>query len=321
MNQIEYTENIFFCYTCPIISLIGLILSLFCLGVLMNSQFKQNFYNFLKMEIFFITLDLLIGTIKPVFHCFYSPTRGKYYSVIYFIYFINYAASVLEQSVFLCNILATVEFYLLISNKQQSKYNILKRINYKIFGLIVFISSSLLFLYQIFEFNIKSIKINQPPFYNSSSATDFYIIEKSVFSYSIFYRINQISGFVIRDFINLFILTILNIMIYLTIRKSLRKKLEIQNNVSTSVKNVDNSLKLMVFLGSLNNIIGRIPIAIWSILDTVYDYENTHLLLKVAVLTVNLSFGFHFILYFITNKLFRKVFLNYLSFVSIRRRN
>jgi hypothetical protein len=319
MNEIEYTENIFFCYTCPIISLNGLVLSLFCLSVLMNSEFKQNFYNFLKIEIFFITLNFIIGTLKPLFHCYYSPTRGKYYSVIYFIYFINYLSSVLEQSVYLCNILSTVEFYLLISNKQQSKFNILKMINSKLIGLFVFISSLILFLYQTFEFDIRSYKIYQPPFYNLSSTTDFFTIEKSKFSFTNFFRVNKIAGFVMRDFINLLILIFLNILIYLNIRKSIRRKLEIQSNVSTSAKNVDNSLKLMVFLGSLNNIIGRIPIAIWSILDSVYSYEKTHLLLKIAVLFVNLSFSFHFILYFITNKLFRKVFLNYLSYISNRK--
>jgi hypothetical protein len=319
MNEIENTENIFFCYICPIISLNGLILSTLCLIVMMNSQFKQNLYNFLKMEMFFIALNLIIGTIKPIFHCFYSPTRGKYFSVIYFIYFINYLSSVLEQSVFVSNILATIEFYLLILNKHESKYNFLRRVNSKIIGLIVFISSSLLFLYQVFGFNIKKLKINHRPFHNLSSATDFFSIEKSAFSFSIYYRINQIAGFVIRDFINLFILTFLNILIYIKIKKSIRKKLTIQANVSSSVKNIDNSLKLMVFLGSLNNIIGRIPIAIWSILDTIYVYEKTHLLLKISVLTVNLSFGFHFILYFFTNKLFKKVCLTYLSYIKIRK--
>ena len=58
MNYIEYTDDIFFCYTCPIISLIGFLLSIFCLIIFLNTQFKQNLYNYYKIEILFIAFDL-----------------------------------------------------------------------------------------------------------------------------------------------------------------------------------------------------------------------------------------------------------------------
>jgi hypothetical protein len=186
-------------------------------------------------------------------------------------------------------------------------------------GLVTFLFSVILFLYKIFEFDIKSVVLSKPadPPFRNASVYDFYYIQRSGFSFTVFYKFNQIAGFVLRDFVNVFVLIVLNVLIYLEVRKSMKKKAYLQNNeeATASMKSLDNSLKLMVFLTSLNSVLGRVPIAVWSILDGIYDdaWENYYHYCFVGVAMVYVSYLFHFVLYFFTNKLFRKIFKRNLS--------
>ncbi len=302
----DYTEFIFSCLMSPIICIIGFFLNFLCFIIFLNDNFKKAMYHYLKVEALLICLNMFIGLFKPLHHCPNTVTHKSYISIMYFIYMINYFLSVLENSAFICRNISLYEFYLLVTNKKHSKYNIISRVNYKLMTLVIFLFSILLFVYQIFEFDFtKELKINGNISYNE------YGITPSIFSKSYFFKINQIIAFTIRDFINLFLMIVLNLSIYHKLLKSMKNKIEIQKSSTENSKNVINSVKLMVFLGSINYIIGRIPIAIYSILNTQLDYKEIHLLTKIAVITVNLSYSIHFFLYLTTNKIFKNVFFYY----------
>jgi hypothetical protein len=303
-NFIKDTDHIFFCVMTPIIDIIGVILSITGLAILQNVQFKENVYKYLKVETLFICINLIISSLRPMYHCETVSTYKTKLIVIFQSYFRGYFGSCLEEAAFLCNLIATFQFYLMVANVKSSKFKRFARFNYKIVCFIVFLFSCVLFLYQIFEFKIVSHM-------NNDNKT-IYTTESINIEYHYLFNINRIVAFSIRDFLNPFISIILNILIYLKVRRVIKRKKTLQKNKTTNMKNVDNSLKLMIFFGSLNNIVGRVPIALWYILDIFYNYEKTHLVLKFAVLAVDLSYAFHFILYYVTNKLFRQIFVNYL---------
>lgn len=305
------TDHIFFCVMTPIIDIMGVILSFSGLIILQNSQFKEVLYKYLKVETLFIGINLTISSLRPMYHCEMASTYKSNLIVIFQMYFRGYFGSALEEAAFLCNLIATFQFYIMVANVKSSKLKILERVDYRIICTVVLLFSCLLFIYQVFEFKIVShVNIDNKTIFTTESIN---------LQYQHIFNINRIIAFSIRDFLNPFISIILNIIIYLNVRRVMIRKKTLQKNVSSNMKNVDNSLKLMIFFGSLNNIIGRVPIALWYILDIFYYYENTHLVLKFAVLAVDLSYAFHFILYYLTNKLFRKIFLNF--FFNFCRRN
>lgn len=311
-DMIAKTDFIFSCVLSPTISWIGFVLNLMCLIILFNSQFKQpNLYLHLRAEAIFICLNLLFSGLKFLYHCESTFTHGTYFSVLYFIYMINYFLSVLENSAFICRNISLYEFYLLVTNKKPSKYNFLLRLNYKLVAFIVFVFSFWLFFYQTFQFQVS------PKIENNITLLNVYKHKLTEFSSSDLFRVNQIIAFSIRDFLNLFIMIFLNLLILKNILKSMKNKVDMQSKSTQNenAKNTIKSVKLMVIIGSLNYVIGRTPIAIYSILNTKLKYEELHFLIKFAVIIVNFSYTIHFILYITTNKLFRKIFIDYSKYV------
>ena len=322
INNVEYTDVIFFCYTAPAISLFVFFQSILCFIIFSNKIFKEKLYPYLKLDALFISLDMLIGILKPIFHCETTLTKDTLFSNIFFVGFIHYGASVLENSAFMCCILSTFEFYVLVSEKLgKSKFYLLySKINYKIKCFIVFLFSVLLFLYQIFEFEI----VNTEESYLNVTKYK-YTKKDSSFRYSTFYAVNQIIVFSLRDFLNNIILIVLNVLIFFSVKQSIINKKNIRtiskdlnkrkNSIKTNlrIRNAKHSIKLMIYFGGINNIVGRLPLLVYFLLNSHFPFEQIHLILKFGVIVLLVSYSFHFILYFFTNKLFRKLCYKYVS--------
>ncbi len=77
-------------------------------------------------------------------------------------------------------------------------------------------------------------------------------------------------------------------------------------------KNLTNKLNI-ISCGSINFIVGRIPILIYFILDHYYPYDKIHLILKIGVMAVNLSYCLYFIFFYFINNNFSLVFNEYVK--------
>ncbi len=132
----EELENVLFCYAYPILNIVTLVPITICLIVLMNRDFKENMYKYFFLEEVFVAIDLIIGVLKPLFHCQNNEvTKGKHYSVLVFIYLINFLSSVVEEASLLLNIFAVVEFLFLVSTKTALKrFNVFQKVHYLIIG-------------------------------------------------------------------------------------------------------------------------------------------------------------------------------------------
>ena len=307
-------NKIFSCYLNAIASSIGFISCLMCFIVFSNSQFKLNFYKYFKMELIFIGFDLILSALATIVDCNDSLVKDHYLSRAYQLIFIVYFKSVLEFCANYFCIFGTIDFYLTIS---QSKFNMFSKLSYKIICLILFLIGCIMFSFRIFERSIAdSIDI-------SNNKTVYYLAKTKFSETTILKTINIISFF-IRDFIYIFILIILNYFIFRKVRDSINKKIYILQNsggessvADNKIKNTKNSLKLMILVGNLNNIFGRLTILINLTLEVSienYTLDNYGIIfLNISIFAVYTSYLIKFMLYYLTNNTFRDIFKNYYS--------
>ena len=173
-----------------------------------------------------------------------------------------------------------------------------------------------MFSFRLFERFVNSI--------DTPNNKTIYCLGRTEFSETIILKSINIVSFFIRDFIFITILIIFNYLIFKKIRESIKKKtLVLQNAGSEStttgvkIKNTKNSVKLMVLIGNLNNIFGRLTIFINLVLEvSVHNYaiDNYGIIYSnISVFAVYSSYLIKFILYYLTNNTFRIIIKNYYS--------
>ena len=323
---LEKLESIFFCYLNTVINITGAILSLFCFIIFLNSQFSDTFYKYKKVEIIFIGLSLFSYGLRPFVYCKDSVVSTLYISQM--IHLINrYVRSVFETTATLCCILSSLYFYLKLI---KSKFNILSRVSYKLVSAILLTFSAILFLYRSLEFKIdeQSILTNSSKYDNNETIQLVcklnYKTSRSDLFKTFFFRFNRIASFLIADGILVFILMIINMLSFIEIKKSLKAKKYIHRQCSTikmrsNIKNAENSIKIMVFVGSFITIIGKFPLFIYYLLDTLLDSSKFEIRAGLGLLSFisytifSITYSINYVLFFFLNKTFKKVFLDYLS--------
>lgn len=150
------------------------------------------------------------------------------------------------------SILSTVEFYLLLINKNKSNFNLLSKISYKINAVLVFILSFLLFIYRLFSYDI--VKYNSLT--NNSTDNDLYYLYNSQFTTTNFFVINQTLSILLLDAILGFILIILNFLVFIEIIRILKNKRNLHSNDRRTTVNMEKTKRtmiIMMFVGSANN--------------------------------------------------------------------
>ena len=311
----ETLPKAFGCYTNTIMSSIGFFGSIICFITFNNSIFKLNFYNYFKMEVLFICFDLLLSISAILIDCNDIQVRFQYHANIYKIYFIAYLKSVFELVINIYGLLGTLVFYSTIVDSYFLKK--ISKVSYKIICFICLILGFLLFIFRIFDFKIiQSFSI--------ISNNSVFISDKSDFSHTEFSIIINIISFIIRDLLYVLILIVLNSLIFFKVKDLIKKKRTIMANVNsidsnneTNMKSSLLSTKIMVIVGNINNLFGRIPILINLVLDaSIEEYESKTFgifIFHLAIFTVYTSYIVKFILYYITNKNFRLVILKYLK--------
>jgi hypothetical protein len=121
---------------------------------------------------------------------------------------------------------------------------------------------------------------------------------------------------------------IINILCFIEIRKSLRFKKNIHRHFSTTemrnnVKIVENSIKIMVFVGSFNAIIGKFPLFVFYVLDTILDSNIFEIRASLGLFSFisytisSITYSANYVLFFFINKTFKKVVFDYSSRIFI----
>ena len=277
----------------------------------------------------FIWLDLC-ATVMPIF--IYRPELDRaYFRWFYRLYMIIISKSVLELTAILCHIVSSIELLLFISNKQRPKP--LRKVP-SIALFMLFIS---IFIYS-YMFFVSYIDL-EPFNTNATNKTSFqyvgYKISNTEFSYSLTKKSTEIAAFLIRDGVNFIVLVVLNVLIYLKVKKAMAKKKAILNknylpNTSTSntneapsngnskMKRSERKTAFMVIIVSLCYIIGIIPIMISFVIRNLYDETNEmRIFLIASVVCIILSYDSYFFIYYFTNKNFKKLLIQFFFSTNI----
>lgn len=356
---IDTESDLYYGYICPFVGAIGVLLNLLVFLIFSSPIFKEILYKYLKLNALFIGLDLLFTSFRPVFYWKHLEIAHSYPAHLYEKYLITYGASVVEMTAFVCLVLATFNYYLLIDNLLASQRFFFSRVSYIYVCVFIVIVSILLFFYQLFEYKIvcDNIPLSFWPFANISSDSNnnqtIYMcnIEYESFHYSTFHSVIEILAFFIRDGLNLILLILLNLMIFVRVKKGMNKKKSILNNNNNKTKRSESAglatssdvksnetarragslidrnhssnkrlrsisktkykLTIMVIMSSVNCALGRLPIMIFFIIRNFGENEAVLYFRKIAVVFVYLSYDFNFFFLYFTNKKFKMLFNRY----------
>lgn len=339
---IDTETDLYYGYICPFVGMIGVFLNAIVFFIFSHAVFKEILYKYLKLQAMFIALDLLFTSFRPVSYWKFTELSHSYAAHLYDLYLITYGASVVEMGAFVCLVMATLNYYLLIDSMLATQRCFFARVSYISVALFVVVFSVFLFLYQLFEYTIICGNVIMAP-----NVTKYMCdIEYEPFHYSTFHMINEIGAFFIRDGLNLIILIILNFMIFIRVKKGMNKKKSMLNKSSASLASNESGTKrigsvinrnesdkrlrsisktkykltVMVIMSSVNCALGRLPIMIFFIIRNFQENEALLYFRKIAVVFVYLSYDFNFVFLYLTNKKFKMLFNRYFLMLFMCRR-
>jgi hypothetical protein len=315
----DLTELVFFCYSCSIVSVIGFILGIISLIIFSHSTFKESFYKYLRVEITFITISLFFSSFRPIHSCYGTPLSRSYISNNYVKFFLHFLNSPIELTAMICHNVYSFYYYLslfdvgnLHSASIKNKIHKFLKSNCSLVTICIFFINCLVYLHQVFEFDL--VQMNIP---------GKYYLGKSEVTKCTWFIVNQKFAFIFRDFFNLNLIIVLNIIVYIKLNQYIEQKSKLfddKQKLKNFMKNLKNKSNV-ILCGSINFILGRIPILIYFILDNLYTYDKIHMILKIGVLAVNLSYLLYFILFYFINNNFRMVFNSYMRILFLKNKN
>jgi hypothetical protein len=325
-------NDIFFVYVAPSVAFVGILFEIISILVFSHPDFKSQYlFKYLKVKVYFEMFDLWFGLLRPISDCKGCDTSTTYFSRVFFIMTIVYLASVCETSAILCQILSSLNFYLLVSNKLNSRkwcvlIKFFKKI--KLVCCLIVLFGLILFSYQLAQYEIIEKAVLDEA---KNVSKIIYIQTNRPFNDHIIKTVLEVVTFFIRDFVCLVILIIINLKLYLRLRKNIKTKAkfrrqniesnkmtqnqEIVNNVGKKdiIKLVkfESKMTIMFIVIFINHIFGRMPILLFFIIRNFHDGIEMFYFIRIAVFHIYLSYSISFFFYFFSNKKFKRVFLHY----------
>ncbi len=305
----------------------------------MSDEFKEH----LKIESFIISLNLFFQTFR-IFFSIKAFQATLAYS-IFTLYFLWIFPAVLELMAILCHTSSTIHYYLIVKEANSSIFCILKFFKASSFifkTTVMLILSIVPFLYLFLCFEIGWIDSWDNKFSNGTVSIGFYAIQPKQFNDTFYKKIIEIISYLIRDFLMVSILLLMNILIYLHVRNALNNKKKLLYNSSASdnftfdsanitikkrkskIDHANKKVVLMLVLTSLNNIFGRIPMLLYFILKNAYK-ENT-IMGELGILAIYVSYSLNLFIFLLINSRFRrdlkhKYIFNLSAILCIRNQN
>jgi hypothetical protein len=288
--------------------------------VFSNQQFKEKLFAYLKLESIFITLDLIIMAVFPMYDFTASDVSRSLFACVYHKYGKIYLASILEMSAIISSIFASINCLVLIDSQSNNYlFKLANSFNPYLVALLEIVFSAVIFLYQLFQHDIVEKEMGK----YFDAPTDF---SRTQLSY-----ILELSTFILRDVVLVIVLILINVLMVIEVKKSLNKKLEItsingnNNYKSTSIKRSQRKLTKMVITDSLIGFFSRLTTVIYFLLKDVHDQYLLKLFLYTVFLIITLSYGAKFFIYYYFNRRFRnffkKEFYLFLVFFHLSKNN
>lgn len=77
------STDFYYGYICPFIGAIGVVLNVIVFVLFSNSMFKEILYKYLKLQAFFISMDLLFTSFRPIYYWKEFEISNSYVAHLY----------------------------------------------------------------------------------------------------------------------------------------------------------------------------------------------------------------------------------------------
>lgn len=201
-----------------------------------------------------------------------------------------------------------------------------KLVDYKIFNLLNRIPVLMkIILIGLFSFAFYSFKfIEETCMLTTMNTTDrdhYKLITTSLFQHELTQSVMTFLHTILRDGLGILFIVLLNILMYVEIRKLLNKKRQIQiksNNDDSKINKTERTITLMVIASSMLTVCGHVLIFVYKlpIIDN-QGYKSNRCLRVFSLFFYYVSYSSHFFIYFLFNNHFRRVFTR--CFLDIKK--
>jgi hypothetical protein len=286
----------------------GIVTNFICIIVfykIIKNEIKvSNMYNYLLVKSMNDFLLFAINSFQWAYYCTNNcGLRNFYWLQIWYVYFYYFGDDLLLLSSGFLEVIATFDCFLLITKRLKV---FMCRNAFILVIVIVYSISSLLSVYNIVRFKIisKQVKIsaNETKIIYDKMNTNFYV--------SSLYEYCKLMVTIVRDYLTLLFILVINSLILLNMKKmSARKKAMMRCNsnnrlVQRSVKAGRNKFKMITFTG-VKYLTFHLPMSIRSLLR----FLNYHYLDCIGGNLFDLmifSYTISLFIYILFNKLFRR---------------
>jgi hypothetical protein len=316
-------------YITPVVSLVGILLSIIMLKIFTSNDFKDISFKYIKYQTLFSLFNLIIKVSQPIYYCklYKCDISHTEFVQYYYIGILTYVSSICEMVAQYCNIFSGLFCTIYVCEQMK----IFKFLSFHKYTLIVIVLlSGILFSFQIFQKEI--VNVNNS--YVTQNRNETYL---SYFEYT---------ANIIRDGLSSLLLIIIDLLLLWKLRNIMKEKLRLLNlNLLNRVSianellpssfrnNVDrinlkskNQLKInrarrlqtiTILSNCINSLISRLPILIYYIIKINQPKIDTDsILFASTALVIYVTNCVSFFIFYFSNERFKSNFYKVLSLIG-----
>ena len=308
-NVCPFIVSIIGNYIMPCLSVAGFFFNLLCsitLFKIVKQKSNGHMIKYLLVKCINDCFIFLFQSMSIVYFCSNCTDNWNFFAIIWYIWFFYYLESCTMLIHSLMEIFAALDCLIHIknsSNMLRSKYAPLVII------LISLIFSFIYYIYTPFNYIIVNLKVNNHTYF-VQKYSEFYQT-----NYSVIFRLGNI---ILRDFLPIIGLFIINYFIWNTIRKAVKRKRKLINEKYTEQKVILSSAKraelksiLLIVFSSLIYILGHANPVISNILRLTGQYSiYTNCIYHFGNIIYFLSYALNIFVLFYFNNCFKSKLLS-----------
>ena len=284
-------------FACFPLSIPSAIIFIFCLIILSRLSKEASIFVYIKLESFFMLIDILIDAFLPLIKLLNSQPNTCLIGGILNAALFFHLSAVVEMSSMIMAIITALNCYSILGANKNEWFSFLFRINPYLLSFLAFLLSTLNFSYQYFMFYIG----------NKQNDTDLCLIQND-FSYSRTVSVLTILSFSISNVFLLAILVWINYLLIIRLRRNFSdKEMIAKDSLTNKRRSMEKKMTKLVLVECLVFCFGRIPLFVFFIVDSFLDINITRKLPLAGLVTlfILVSFVFKFFLFYRLNIRFR----------------
>jgi hypothetical protein len=243
---------------------LGVVFNFICIiifyQIIRNENHTSNMFYFFLVKSINDFVMFVSNSFEWFYFCENCGTKSEYWMQLWYIYFYYYLEEICFTASGLLEIFATLDCFSLITKKIKG---ILLKKNIIIIVAAIYLFNCSFLIFYIFRSEIKGPIVANTSIYGKPTKTAFYKTE--TFQYL------HLSKTIMRDYITLVVIVVLNVLILFNITELNRARRTRTHNIAKSKlllksrRAESNKVKMIIFNG-LNYLMGHLPVSMNSLL-------------------------------------------------------